>query len=57
MMSTNPLVKSHKELAANAATAMQNLGVSQVIVTSEDNEYLGLVHLHDLVKEGVTSNK
>ena len=29
----------------------------EVIVTTEDNEYLGLVHLHDLVKEGVTSNK
>jgi arabinose-5-phosphate isomerase len=57
MMSKNPLIKSHKELAANAATAMQGLGISQVIVTTEDNEYLGLVHLHDLVKEGVTSNK
>jgi arabinose-5-phosphate isomerase len=56
-MSKSPLIKSHKELAANAATAMQDLGISQVIVTTEDNEYLGLVHLHDLVKEGVTSNK
>ena len=57
IMSNNPLIKPQKELAAKAATAMQDLGISQVIVTTEDNEYLGLVHLHDLVKEGVTSNK
>jgi arabinose-5-phosphate isomerase len=57
MMSANPLIKSHKTLAAKSAAAIQDLGISQVIVTGDDNEYLGLVHLHDLVKEGITSNK
>lgn len=57
MMHHNPLIKSHKELASHAASAIQDLGISQVIVTTENNDYLGLVHLHDLVKEGVTSNK
>ena len=57
MMHHNPLIKSHKELASHAASAIQDLGISQVIVTTEDNDYLGLVHLHDLVREGVTTNK
>tara|TARA_B110000459_G_scaffold203849_1_gene262207 strand:- start:959 stop:1879 length:921 start_codon:yes stop_codon:yes gene_type:complete len=57
MMSANPLIKSHKTLAAKSAAAIQDLGISQVIVTGDDNEYLGLVHLHDLIKEGITSNK
>ena len=57
MMNTNPLMKKQTELASNAAASIQGLGVSQVIVTTEDNEYLGLVHLHDLIREGVTSNK
>ena len=34
IMSNNPLIKPQKELAAKAATAMQDLGISQVIVSS-----------------------
>jgi arabinose-5-phosphate isomerase len=40
------------ELAANAVSLMRELKVSQLIVL-ENNEYIGMVHIHDLNKEGL----
>jgi arabinose-5-phosphate isomerase len=40
------------ELAANAVMLMRDLKVSQLIVV-ENNEYIGMVHIHDLNKEGL----
>jgi len=40
------------ELAANAALYMRDLKISQLIVT-ENGQYIGMVHLHDLNREGI----
>ncbi|HEY1046581.1 MAG TPA: KpsF/GutQ family sugar-phosphate isomerase [Bacteroidia bacterium] len=40
------------ELAANAAEMMRNLKISQLAVT-DNNRYTGMIHIHDLNKEGL----
>ena len=40
------------ELAATAAGMMRELKISQLIVT-ENNDYIGMVHIHDLNREGI----
>ncbi|NEU06756.1 CBS domain-containing protein, partial [Flavihumibacter sp. R14] len=40
------------ELAVKALEIMRANNISQLLVTSE-NKYKGIVHLHDLLKEGI----
>jgi len=40
------------ELAANAAVMMRELKISQLAVM-EDTNYVGMIHIHDLNKEGL----
>ena len=40
------------ELAVNALALMREHSISQLLVL-EGGEYLGMVHLHDLVREGL----
>jgi arabinose-5-phosphate isomerase len=40
------------ELAANAAMMMRDLKISQLVVT-ENEIYMGMVHIHDLNREGI----
>jgi arabinose-5-phosphate isomerase len=57
IMTPNPLSLLGKELAVNAARLIQEKGISQVIVTDENGAYTGMVHIHDLVREGITQVK
>lgn len=52
IMSTQPKIISGKELAIHALDVMRENNITQLIVT-EENEYAGVVHLHDLIKEGI----
>lgn len=52
MMNKNPRTISAKSLASEAAAIMQNHKVSQLVVTDNGN-YMGIVHIHDLYKEGI----
>nr|WP_246454595.1 KpsF/GutQ family sugar-phosphate isomerase [Hyunsoonleella aquatilis] len=52
IMSKNPKRISSDALAIDAKEVMEDNGISQILV--EDNgKYGGVVHLHDLVKEGI----
>ena len=53
-MTPKPFAMIGTELAAHAAKMIENKGISQIIVTHENGGYIGMVHLHDLVREGVT---
>jgi len=53
IMSSEPLTVSGNELAAQIAGIFQERGISQIIVTDELGKYSGMVHIHDLVKEGI----
>ncbi len=52
IMSFSPKKISRGELAVTALDIMRKNNISQLIVT-EENRYAGIVHLHDLVREGI----
>ena len=52
LASTSPKVLDASTLAAHAAQWMQEHGISQVVVMNGD-EYLGMVHIHDCLREGL----
>ncbi len=39
-------------MAVNALDIMQKKDITQILVT-ENDKYLGVVHFHDLLKEGI----
>lgn len=41
------------ELAVNALEVLRSNDISQLIVINKNENYLGILHLHDLVKEGI----
>jgi arabinose-5-phosphate isomerase len=51
IMTSNPKTIEADELAINALDTMRKHEITQIIVVKEGG-YLGMVHLHDLLKEG-----
>jgi arabinose-5-phosphate isomerase len=51
IMSPNPKTIDPDELAVNALDIMRKHEISQIVVV-KDGKYLGMVHLHDLLREG-----
>lgn len=51
----NPTPKTilAKELAVNALESLRTHDISQLIVIDDNKNYLGILHLHDLVREGI----
>ena len=52
IMSTQPKTIEVGELAVNALNKMRVANISQLVV-EENGKYKGIIHLHDLVKEGI----
>lgn len=52
IMSHNPKRIDNNAMAVDAMEVMETFGISQLLV-EEDGRYAGVVHLHDLVKEGI----
>ena len=52
-MSVSPKTISEEELAYNAFQKMEQNSITQLIVVSEGNVYKGMVHIHDILREGV----
>jgi arabinose-5-phosphate isomerase len=40
-------------LAVDALDLMRKNDINQLVVINENQEYAGIVHLHDLVREGL----
>jgi len=53
IMSTDPKSITHDKLATEAVRALNEHKINQIVVTQK-GQYVGLVHLHDLVREGLT---
>lgn len=51
--SKNPKTITKDTLAIHALELMRKNDISQLIVVDEQNRFVGFVHLHDLVKEGL----
>ena len=52
IMSANPISVNADTMAVNALDIMQKNNITQILVT-EDGKYSGVVHFHDLLKEGI----
>lgn len=52
IMSSSPKTIKAKAMAVDALEVMENHGISQLLVVEKGN-YAGVVHLHDLIKEGI----
>lgn len=52
IMSANPKTIAGSSLAVNALNEMRKANISQLVV-EEGGTYKGIIHLHDLVKEGI----
>lgn len=52
IMSTNPKSIGPDELAFAAFTKMEELKITQLVVR-DNNKYVGMIHLHDILKEGI----
>lgn len=52
IMSENPKTMDCNALAADARTLMEAHEISQLLVL-KDKKYLGVIHIHDLIKEGI----
>ncbi len=55
IMGSTPLTISENKLAAEAARAIQERGVTQIISVDSNGAYSGIVHLHDLIREGIVN--
>jgi arabinose-5-phosphate isomerase len=51
-MTVNPKTISPDALAVEALDMMRKNDITQLVVASKD-KYLGIIHLHDLVREGL----
>ncbi|OIP00637.1 MAG: D-arabinose 5-phosphate isomerase [Bacteroidetes bacterium CG2_30_33_31] len=52
IMSKNPRTLDKNQLAVDAFKIMKDNNITQLLVTSED-KYFGVIHLHDILKEGI----
>lgn len=52
IMTKNPRTIQADELAVEALDLLRKQDISQLLVTS-GNKYLGIIHLHDLIREGL----
>lgn len=52
IMSSQPKTIRHNTLLVDALNMMRNNNITQVLVTKEE-EYVGVIHLHDILKEGI----
>jgi arabinose-5-phosphate isomerase len=40
-------------MAIDALKKMRESNISQLVVIDDNNSYVGMIHLHDLLKEGL----
>ena len=53
IMSVSPKTIQEEELAYNAFQKMEQNSITQLVVVDEDKKYKGMVHIHDILREGV----
>ncbi len=53
IMSKNPKTINQTAMAVDALETLENNSITQILVTDDNKKYVGVVHLHDLLKEGI----
>ncbi len=53
IMGKNPKMISQDAMAIEALETLENNNITQILITDDQKTYVGVVHLHDLIKEGI----
>lgn len=53
IMTVNPKTIHRDRFAAEALNIMKDNHITQLLVIDNKNKYLGVIHLHDLIREGI----
>ena len=53
IMTKRPKLINHNSLAAAALEKMRTNSITQLVVTDDNENYLGFVHIHDILREGI----
>ncbi|MCK9163237.1 MAG: KpsF/GutQ family sugar-phosphate isomerase [Bacteroidales bacterium] len=53
IMTINPKTISKDKFAVEALNLMKEYHITQLLVVDMDNKYVGVIHLHDLIREGI----
>jgi arabinose-5-phosphate isomerase len=53
IMGLHPKTIHVNAMAIEALDALENNSITQILVVDDSNKYVGVVHLHDLIKEGI----
>lgn len=53
VMTRNPKIMKEDYLASFALQQMENFKITSLIITSDDNKPIGIIHLHDLINLGL----
>ncbi|MCB9308973.1 MAG: KpsF/GutQ family sugar-phosphate isomerase [Lewinellaceae bacterium] len=53
IMSLNPKMIQSDAMATDALDKMRANSITQLVVIDKDRDYLGLIHLHDILREGL----
>jgi arabinose-5-phosphate isomerase len=53
IMSVNPQIIQGGALAVEAFRKMEEKSITQLVVVNPQNQFLGVVHIHDLLREGI----
>lgn len=54
IMSENPILVNKRVLATEALNILKEKSINHLIVVNDKNEYLGILHILDLIKEGIS---
>jgi arabinose-5-phosphate isomerase len=52
-MSPNPKTIHENILAAEAQELMKQNNITSLFVVDQQNQYIGVIHLHNIIKEGI----
>lgn len=53
VMTVNPKTINVNDLAIDALNLMKQKNITNLFVVNDANEYLGVIHIHDLIREGI----
>ena len=53
IMSANPKSIAASDYAVNALHLMRSNSITQLVVVDEQQRYLGIIHIHDILREGI----
>ena len=54
IMTSNPVITSSETLAVDALRIMEEKKIGQLIIVNSNKQYIGIIHILDLIKEGIS---